>query len=445
MTTVQAVRQAAQRWPRFSAALPAMLALALAGGAWVLVGRMRAAAPPAAAGAATTPARLPLRSLHLPPGFSIGVFSSAVPGARSMTLSPRGILYVGTRDEGKVYALVGGPGLAAAGGAPRVLTVASGLDLPNGVAWRDGSLYVAEVSRLLRFDGIDERLAGSGDLAGAPPPRVLDDSYPKEHHHGWKFIRFGPDGLLYVPVGAPCNICLPDKPIYASITRLRPDGGGREVFAHGVRNTVGFDWQPETHELWFTDNGRDYLGDDHPPDELNRAPRAGMHFGYPFCHGGNVSDPELGKGHPCTDFTPPELELPAHVASLGMRFYTGAMFPREYRGRIFIAEHGSWNRSVPIGYRVVSVPLRGGHAVAEEPFAYGWLPESGSGLLGRRVAWGRPVDVQELPDGSLLVSDDMAGAIYRITYAAPAPAKAAAAAAAVPASRALAAAAVKPR
>jgi glucose/arabinose dehydrogenase len=399
--------------------------LALAAGAWLLAARMRAAAAPAAPGGAalpalpanTAPGRLPLHTLHLPPGFSIEVFSAQVPGARSMTLSPRGILYVGTRDEGKVYALVGGPGLAG-GGAPRVFTVASGLELPNGVAWRDGALYVAEVSRLLRFDGIDEHFAKpAAGGAGVPAPRVLDVTYPKDLHHGWKFIRFGPDGLLYVPVGAPCNICLPENPLYAAITRLRPDGSGREVFAHGIRNTVGFDWQPETHDLWFTDNGRDYLGDDSPPDELNRAPRAGMNFGYPYCHGRSVSDPEYGKAHPCSDFTPPELELPAHVAALGMRFYTGAMFPQQYRGRIFIAEHGSWNRSVPVGYRVVSVRLEGGHAVAEEPFVAGWLPDTGSGLLGRRVAWGRPVDVQELPDGSLLVSDDKMGAIYRIIYA----------------------------
>jgi glucose/arabinose dehydrogenase len=425
-------RKAGRRQPRMPATLAGLAGLVLlvvvaawgfAGGARGLAARLGAAAPGPTTASSTTPARLPLRTLRLPAGFAIGVFTSQVPGARSMTLSPRGILYVGTRDEGKVYAVVGGPGLAGVGAgaeAPRVFTVATGLDNPNGVAWREGSLYVAEVSRLLRFDGIDERFAKSGAFAGAPEPRVLDSSYPKEHHHGWKFIRFGPDGMLYVPVGAPCNICLPDDPIYAAITRLRPDGSGREVFAHGVRNTVGFDWHPETHELWFTDNGRDYLGDDHPPDELNRAPHGGMHFGYPYCHGRDVSDPQFGKGHPCADFTPPELELPAHVASLGMRFYTGAMFPREYRGRIFIAEHGSWNRSVPVGYRVVSVPLQGGHAVAEEPFAYGWLPATGSGPLGRRVAWGRPVDVQELPDGSLLVSDDMAGAIYRITYAAPA-------------------------
>ncbi len=359
--------------------------------------------------------RLPLSTLHLPPGFSIAVVTDQIPGARSMALSPHGILYVGSRDEGKVYAVLGAVPPAAPGGV-RVVTLASGLDLPNGVAWRDGALYVAEVSRLLRFDAIDEH-AGKG--VAPPAPRVLYDAYPKEHHHGWKFIRFGPDGLLYIPVGAPCNICLPDKPIYAAITRMHPDGTGLEIFAHGVRNTVGFDWDPQTHELWFTDNGRDNLGDDAPPDELNHAPRAGMHFGYPFCHGTDISDPEFGKGHPCSAYTPTALNLPAHVASLGMRFYTGSMFPPDYRNQIFIAEHGSWNRSVPIGYRVSLVRVKDGRPVSYTPFVEGWLPATGSGPLGRRVAWGRPVDVQQLPDGSLLISDDKSGAIYRVTYAAP--------------------------
>jgi glucose/arabinose dehydrogenase len=373
-----------------------------------------AAGAPAAAGGG---AHLPLGTLHLQPGFSIAVVTEQIPGARSMALSPHGILYVGSRDEGKVYAVLGAVPPAPDGRGARVVTLASGLDMPNGVAWRDGALYVAEVSRLLRYDGIDERALHPERTAAAP--RVLYDGYPREHHHGWKFIRFGPDGLLYVPVGAPCNICQPDKPVYAAITRMRPDGTGLEIFAHGIRNTVGFDWEPRTHELWFTDNGRDNLGDDSPPDELNRAPRPGMSFGYPYCHGTAISDPELGKLHPCSEFTPPELNLPAHVAALGMRFYTGAMFPADYRGQIFIAEHGSWNRSVPIGYRVSLVRLRDGHAASEQPFVDGWLPATGSGPLGRRVAWGRPVDVQELPDGSLLISDDKAGAIYRVTYAAP--------------------------
>ncbi|MGA8262468.1 MAG: sorbosone dehydrogenase family protein [Arenicellales bacterium] len=349
------------------------------------------AALPAAAGSA-----LPLDEIRLPAGFHIEVFAR-VPGARSMTLSPDGVLYVGTRDEGKVYALSG----AGGGRHPaKVVTIARGLDMPNGVAWRGGDLYVAEVSRILRFDDIDQR------FDHPPQPVVVRDDYPDRAHHGWKFIAFGPDGRLYVPIGAPCNVC--NRPGFGVITRLNPDGGGREIYAEGIRNTVGFDWNPVTRVLWFTDNGRDHMGDDLPPDELNRAPRSGMNFGFPFCHGGDVPDPEFGRQAPCSRFTPPVLKLGAHVAALGMRFYTGRLFPPEYRNRIFIAEHGSWDRSVPVGYRVISVEVRDGKAVDKKPFAEGWL-QDGS-------AWGRPVDVQVMHDGALLISDDLAGAIYRISY-----------------------------
>jgi glucose/arabinose dehydrogenase len=343
-----------------------------------------------------------LDRIKLPPGFSIAVYSDAVPGARSLAQSPRGIVYVGTMGTGKVYALVD---RNKSGRADQVFTIASGLRAPNGVAWRDGSLYVAEISRVLRFDGIDDR------LANPPKPVVVTDAYPRDGHHGWKFIRFGPDGKLYVPVGAPCNVCESDNPIYASITRIdpkAPTGGKPEIVTRGVRNTVGFDWQPKTGVLWFTDNGRDWMGDDMPPDELNRAPKAGLHFGFPYCHGGDIPDPEFGKKHPCSEFTPPAIKLGPHVAALGMRFYTGTMFPERYRGQIFIAEHGSWNRSVPIGYRVTLVRVEGDRAVSYEPFAEGWLGPGGVS--------GRPVDVEVMPDGALLVSDDSAGAVYRITW-----------------------------
>ena len=343
---------------------------------------------------------LPLARIRLPAGFSIAVFSDQVPGARSMALSPKGILYVGTRGEGKVYAVVD---RNKDGRADEVHTIASGLNSPNGVAWKDGALYVAEISRVLRFDGID------GRLADPPRPEVVTDVYPRDGHHGWKFIRFGPDGKLYVPVGAPCNVCDPENPIYSTITRIAPQGGKPEIVERGIRNTVGFDWRPQTGELWFTDNGRDWMGDDAPPDELNRAPRAGLHFGFPYCHAGRLADPELGRKHACSEFVAPAIELGPHVAALGMRFYTGTMFPAPYRGQIFIAEHGSWNRSEPIGYRVTLVRVEGDRAVSYEPFAEGWLQKGD--------AWGRPVDVEALPDGSLLVSDDEAGAIYRITYA----------------------------
>jgi len=335
--------------------------------------------------------------LRLPDGFRIALYAT-VPDARSMTLGGDGTVFVGTR-KGEVYAVPPGE---TAEGVHRVVRLARGLHRPNGVAFRDGALYVAEVSRILRYDGIASR------LADPPEPVLVRDRFPTDEHHGWKFIAFGPDGMLYVPVGAPCNVCERDDPRYASILRMRPDGTGLEIFASGVRNTVGFDWNPETNELWFTDNGRDHLGDDLPPDELNRAPRKGLHFGFPYVFGDDRPDPEYGRPGDDRRFTRPELELPAHVAALGMRFYKGAMFPPTYRGRIFIAEHGSWNRSTPTGYRISTVRLSGGRAAGYETFADGWLRGT--------EAWGRPVDVQELRDGSLLVSDDKGGRIYRISY-----------------------------
>lgn len=356
---------------------------------------------PALALAQAPKSRLPLGKLKLPPGFAISVFSEDVPGARSMALSPAGILYVGTRREGKVYAL---PDKNRDGRADEVVTIASGLNTPNGVAWRNGALYVAEISRVLRFDGID------GRLKNPPRPAVVTDAFPKDTHHGWKFIRFGPDGNLYVPVGAPCNVCDPENPIYSTITRISPKGGKPEIYARGIRNTVGFDWHPGTKELWLTENGRDRMGDNVPPDGLLRAPRAGLHFGFPYCHAGKIPDPEFGKKRACSEFTPPIQALAPHTAALGMRFYTGQMFPAEYRNQIFIAEHGSWNRSTPIGYRVTLVRLSGNRATAYETFAEGWLEKGGR-------AWGRPVDIQQMPDGALLVSDDEAGAVYRITHA----------------------------
>jgi len=354
-----------------------------------------------ACGAARRPAgTLPLELLHLPPGFTISLFAR-VPGARSLAISPRGIVYVGSREGDRVYAVVPSRQGGRLERGERVIPIGSGLEEPNGVAWREGALYVAESTRVVRFDGIDDH------LDDPPVPRVLAATFPRQGGHEWKLVRFGPDGLLYVPVGAPCNICEPKDP-QGGIARMRPDGSGLETFARGVRNSVGFDWQPGTNELWFTDNGRDWLGDDRPPDELNRAPKAGLHFGYPYCHGGDIADPQFGAKHPCSQFTPPAQKLGAHVASLGMRFYTGTMFPAEYRNQIFIAEHGSWNRSEPSGYRVTLVRVDGARAISYRPFAEGWLAS------GR--AWGRPVDVQVMPDGALLVSDDLAGAIYRIAY-----------------------------
>ncbi|CAJ0864205.1 hypothetical protein R77567_01813 [Ralstonia sp. LMG 32965] len=320
-------------------------------------------------------ARLPVESVQVPPGFHVEVLTDAMPAAREMALSPAGILYVGSR-AGKVYAMS-----LQTSGAP-VHVVASGLQLPGGVAWRDGSLYVSAVSRVLRLDGIDHR------LDNPPQPVVITDKLPADTHHGWKFIAFGPDGRLYVPVGAPCNICRPDENRYANLMRMNADGSRLELVARGIRNTVGFDWHPSTHELWFTDNGRDLMGDDVPDDELNRITKPNPHFGYPFCHAGDVSDPEFGAGHPCGDYVPPAAKLGAHVAALGMRFYTGGSFPSAYRNNIFIAEHGSWNRSAKVGYRVMRVVLdAAGNVTRQEPFPKAGCKANKPGVAPRMCSW----------------------------------------------------------
>mgnify|MGYP001394653737 CR=1 FL=1 len=336
---------------------------------------------------------LPLASLKLPPGFEIELFAR-VPNARQMALG-NNTLFVGSMRASKVYAI-------PLRGARKPVVIADGLNMPVGVAFRDGDLYVSAVSRILRLAGIEAR------LDKPPRPEVVSSAYPGDPHHGWKFIAFGPDGRLYVPVGAPCNICEPDPDRYANITALDVASGKVDVVARGVRNSVGFDWQPQSGELWFTDNGRDLMGDDVPPDELNRLSRPGQHFGYPYCHGGTIADPEFGQTRRCGEFVPPVQNLGAHVASLGMRFYTGTAFPERYHNAVFIAEHGSWNRSSKVGYRVSMVRLQDGRAVSHESFVSGWLQGES--------AWGRPADVLAMPDGSLLVSDDHAGAIYRVTY-----------------------------
>jgi glucose/arabinose dehydrogenase len=358
-----------------------------------------------------------LDRINLPPGFTIEVYAEGLSNPRSMNLTPNGTLFVGSRgapasfargasaDAGQVYAILDRDHDQK---ADEVITIDSGLNVPNGVAFRDGSLYVAEINRILRYDGIESR------LENPPEPVVVNGTFPTDRMHGWKHIAFGPDGKLYIPVGAPCNVCdrADDEPRYASITRMNPDGTDLEVFASGIRNSVGFDWHPDTGELWFTSNGRDGLGDNSPPDVLNLANRQGMHFGFPYCHAGDTPDPEFGEGRACTDFSPPALGLGPHVAALGMRFYTGDMFPDEYQGRIFIAEHGSWNRSPDAGhtgYRIMTVLLDGDRAVEYEVFAEGWLGAD-------NTAWGRPVDVLVMPDGALLVADDQAGVIYRISY-----------------------------
>lgn len=345
--------------------------------------------------------KLPIEKIKLPEGFQIDVFAENVTNARSMDLSPNGTLFVGTRGEGKVYALVDSDGDYQ---ADQQYILAEGLKMPNGVAFRDGDLYVAEVSRVLRFKDIENKLDNPGE------PEVIYDEYPTETHHGWKYIAFGPDGKLYIPVGAPCNICESEDPIFNTITRMDPDGQNMEIVQQGIRNTVGFTWHPQTQELWFTDNGRDWMGDDLPACELNHAPKNNMHFGYPYCHQGDLADPEFGAKYPCSDFTAPIQKLSPHSAPLGLEFYQGKQFPAAYKNQILLAEHGSWNRSNKIGYQVSMVGVDGTNATSYEAFASGWLDTE------KDEAWGRPVDLEHMPDGSLLVSDDFADVIYRIYY-----------------------------
>lgn len=342
---------------------------------------------------------LPLDLIQLPPGFQIEIYASGVANARAMTLGNKGSLFVGSRSAGNVYALVDQNQDML---SDKIYVVAEGLHLPSGVAFKDDALYVSAVDRILRYDKIESQ------LENPPAPVTVTNKLPNNRHHGWKFIDFGPDEMLYVPVGAPCNVCLPSDP-YGGILRIDPNRPVIEMFARGIRNSVGFAWHPETGELWFTDNGRDNLGDNLPPGELNRAYKQGLHFGFPHCHGGDIPDPRFGKGVDCSNFEAPVQRLGPHVAPLGITFYDGDMFPEEYINQVFIAEHGSWNRTKKIGYRVSLVRLdKTGQAISYEPFAEGWLQ-------GQR-AWGRPADVLVAEDGSLLVSDDTANVIYRITY-----------------------------
>jgi len=336
----------------------------------------------------------PLPPFALPPGFVLEVVSDDVPNARQLALGPEGTIFAGTRRDGRVWALRDGVRY----------TLAEGLTLPSGVAVHDGDLYIAAVSHLYRLRGIEDALA-------APPAlEVITDALPTEKHHGWKHIEFDSDGQLLIPVGAPCNICDPEPP-YASLLRMDRNSGAYEVIAQGIRNTVGFDFEPGTGALWFSDNGRDMLGDEIPPEELNRLDAPGAHFGYPYVHGGAVLDPEFGAGHRLEDYAAPEARLPAHSAPLGLAFYTGSAFPERYRGALFFAEHGSWNRSQKMGYKVSVAFLEGGKIQRIEPFL--------TGFLDGETTLGRPVDVLVEPSGALLVSDDHRGAVYRIRYAGP--------------------------
>jgi glucose/arabinose dehydrogenase len=353
-------------------------------------------APVAAPPIAAAPDKLPLAKLKVPAGFNIEVYAAGMANARSLALGDKGTVFVGSRLVDKVYAIVNKDGKRS------VKIVASGLYRPNGVAFKDGTLYIAELSKISKIEKIED------NLDNPPKPVVIYDNLPKDEAHGWKFIAIGPDNKLYVPVGQPGNNVLHDD-AHGQIRRINLDGTGAEVVALGVRNTVGFDWNPENKQLYFTDNGRDWMSEDVPEDELNRVTKVGEDFGAPYCYQGNISDPEFGWGHSCSEFTPPVGLMGPHSASLGMRFYTGNMFPKNYKNAIIVARHGSWNRSKKFGGDVVVVHLnKDGTVKSMEPFITGFLEDN------KYV--GRPVDVMQLKDGSILVSDDWNGAVYRISY-----------------------------
>lgn len=342
---------------------------------------------------------LPITNLRLQPGFEVEVWVDEIANARQMALGDADTLFVGSRAEGKVYAVPNVSGDQE----KQVMVIASGLRSPSGIAYRDGDLYVADIDKLYRYEDIE------ADMPNWPEPILVTDELPSDAHHGWKNIAFGPDGYLYIPIGAPCNICEPGEP-YAAIHRMDIETGQYEPVAQGIRNSVGFDWHPQTDQLWFTDNGRDLMGDDLPPCEINVITELGQHFGYPYLHGASVDDPVFARRKPDQlEITLPAGELPAHVAPLGMMFYQGEMFPESYQNTFFVAEHGSWNRSSKIGYRVMMGTVEGDQVKDYRPFIEGWL-------MPRDQVWGRPVAFQTLADGSVLVSDDYAGAIYRVSY-----------------------------
>ena len=348
-----------------------------------------------------TPAtEIPIDRIKLPPGFKVDVWATGLPGGRAMALGDEGKIYVGTRALGRVYEVTDN------GKERTVRTVVDKLVQPSGVAFRNGALYVMAINKVLRFDGIEKN-----------PTVVATDltdkfKLPPEQHHNWKYIAFGPDGKLYVPFGGPCNICELPTPEYAQIRRYDPDGSGMEVIARGVRNSVGFDWHPTTKELWFSNHGRDWMGDDQPNDTLNRVRTTGLNFGFPHCHQGDLPDPDVKKADACAGVEKPVALMGPHAATMGVTFYTGEMFPAEYRNVLFNARKGSWNRTKKIGYDVVMVKASAdGKDAAIVPFMTGFMNEADQSF------WGRPAYLLQLRDGSLLVSDEQLGAIYRISYA----------------------------
>ena len=342
--------------------------------------------------------KLPLGDLKVPKGFKVEVYTSGIANARSMRMGDKGTLFVSNRILDKVWAVVD------RNGKRENKVIASGLDRPNGLVFHKGTLYIAEGTKISKMENIED------NLDNPPKPVVIYSDFLNHQSHGWKFMGLGPDNKLYVNVGSPCNICEPPE-TNGQLRRINLDGTGAEVVVRGVRNSVGFDWHPVSKELYFTDNGRDWLSEDLPNDELNRVTKQGQHFGFPYCHQGNFTDREMGWGRTCDEFEKPAALLGPHVAALGMRFYTGKMFPAEYQNGIFIARHGSWNKSKKLGGDIIYVSLnKDGSVKSFKPFLTGFLQNNGY--------VGRPVDVLVMKDGSLLVSDDHAGAIYRVSYGA---------------------------
>ncbi|NKE68265.1 sorbosone dehydrogenase family protein [Ramlibacter sp. RBP-2] len=341
---------------------------------------------------------IPLHNLKLPPGFKAELWATGAPGARAMARSPSGKIYVGTRGIGRVYEI-------GDNGASRTVRIVADKLTQPAVTFHNGSLYVFAIDKVLRYDGID------ANPGVQPVDLTAKFNLPPEQHHNWKYVRFGPDGKIYVPFGAPCNICIPGEP-YAQIRRYNADGSGMEVIARGVRNTQGFDWHPVTKELWFSDHGRDWMGDDTPEDELNRLSRPGQNFGFPYCHANGVADRDIRKGNACDGVTLPVKTMGGHAAVMGVHFYTGTMFPPEYRNALLVARKGSWNRTRKNGYDVVVVRSNPDGSNAQvTPFVTGFMNEQNQSF------WGRPVYFLQQPDGSLLLSDEQNGAVYRITYA----------------------------
>jgi len=342
----------------------------------------------------TPAAQIQLGKVKLPPGFTISVWADGIHNARSMAWGAKGTLFVGSRAAGQVYAVVD------RGGRREVKLLAKGLAQPSGIAFHDNALWVAEITRLTKYENIEASLDN-------PPAAKVVYEFPKDAHHNWRFLQMGPDGKFYFNMGAPCNICNPPH-THANIARVNPDGTGFEYYALGVRNSVGFDFHPVSKELYFTNHARDWMGDDYPHDTLHHAPRPGLHFGYPYCHQGDIADPDFSQGRACSEFAPPLLKLGPHVAPMGIRFYTGNMFPAQYKQRAFIALKGSWNRTVKSGYKVMMVELKPGLPPSYEVFADGF--SEGNTVIGR------PTYIEWMPDGSMLLSDDYHGAIYRIAY-----------------------------